>query len=389
MRIGLVCPYDWDAPGGVQVHVRDLALEFMRIGHDVRVLAPAEDDTVHPDWFTSGGPSRAVAYNGSVARLAFGLGPTRRVREWIREHNFDVLHVHEPLAPSLSALAVWAATGPIVGTFHSSMERSRMLSAGNALAQTVMEKVRGRIAVSEFARRTFDALGVGSAVLIPNGVDCAAFRDKHPLPGRPKPNSILFLGRINEPRKGLQVLFEALPRVVAAIPDVSVLVAGPGDQEKALEDLAPELHARVEFLGYVETEDKPNVLRSATVYVAPNTGGESFGIILTEAMASGMPIVASDLPAFRTVLNDGEAGALFENGNTDDLADALIRVLRDGDYRKALVEGATDHVQKYDWPRVAQEILDVYESVMTADVGVREDLRGQLVGRFARLRDLT
>ena len=162
MRIGLVCPYDWDSPGGVQVHVRDLALELMRMGHEVEVLAPAEEDVPHPTWFTSGGPSRAVAYNGSVARLAFGLGPTKRVREWIRANNFDVLHVHEPLAPSLSALAVWAATGPIVGTFHASMERSRMLAAGNALAHTVLEKVRGRIAVSEFARRTFEALGGGS-----------------------------------------------------------------------------------------------------------------------------------------------------------------------------------------------------------------------------------
>lgn len=389
MRIGLVCPYDWDAPGGVQAHVRDLAMEFMRTGHDVQVLAPAEDGSVHPDWFTSGGPSRAVAYNGSVARLAFGIGPTRRVREWIRDHEFDVLHVHEPLAPSLSALAVWAATGPIVGTFHSSMERSRMLAAGNALAQTVLEKVRGRIAVSEFARRTFDSLGVGSAVLIPNGVDCAAFRDKSPLPGRPKPDSILFLGRINEPRKGLQVLFEALPRVVSEIPDATVLVAGPGDPEQALEALQPELHGRVEFLGYVETDDKPHVLRSAAVYVAPNTGGESFGIILTEAMASGIPIVASDLPAFRTVLNDGAAGALFENGNPDSLARALVNCLRDRAYRESLIAGGAEQVQKYDWPRVALEILDVYASVMTADVGVREDLRGQLVGRFARLRDVT
>lgn len=389
MRIGLVCPYDWDAPGGVQVHVRDLALEFIRTGHDVHVLAPAEDDTVYPDWFTSGGPSRAVAYNGSVARLAFGLGPTKRVREWIRTHNFDVMHVHEPLAPSLSALAVWAATGPIVGTFHSSMERSRMLSAGNALAQTVLEKVRGRIAVSEFARRTVQTHVGGSAVLIPNGVDCSAFADKLPLPGYPKPNSMLFLGRINEPRKGLQVLMAALPQVIAAIPDATLLVAGPGDQEKALSDLDPAFHQHVEFIGYVETEDKPRVLRSATVYVAPNTGGESFGIILTEAMASGIPIVASDLPAFRSVLNEGNAGELFANGDVDALAAALVHVLRDGDYREALIAGGREHVQTYDWPRVAREIMDVYESVMTADVGVREDLRGQLVGRFARTREVS
>lgn len=388
MRIGLVCPYDWDAPGGVQVHVRDLALEFMRNGHEVHVIAPCENETDRPAWFTSGGPSRAVAYNGSVARLAFGLGPTKRVREWIREHDFDVLHVHEPLAPSLSALAVWAATGPIVATFHSSMERSRMLAAGNALAQTVLEKLRGRIAVSEFALRTIATHVGGTAVLIPNGVDCKAFEGHAPLPGHPKANSIVFLGRINEPRKGLPLLFEALPGVVARIPDVSVLVAGPGDREEALRDLDPSLHDRVEFIGYVETADKPRVLRSGTVYVAPNTGGESFGIILTEAMASGVPIVASDLPAFRTVLNDGHAGALFRNGDADDLARVLVDVLRSPERQHALTAGGYEHVQTYDWSRVARDIMDVYESVITADVGVKEDLRGQLVGRFARLREI-
>lgn len=388
MRIGLVCPYDWDAPGGVQVHVRDLALEFIRNGHEVNVIAPCNADVERPTWFTSGGPSRAVAYNGSIARLAFGLGPTKRVREWIREHDFDVLHVHEPLAPSLSALAVWAATGPIVATFHSSMERSRMLSAGNALAQTVLEKLRGRIAVSEFALRTVATHVGGTAVLIPNGVDCKAFEGFEPLPGHPKPNSLVFLGRINEPRKGLPLLFEALPTLAQHIPDVTVLVAGPGDTDEALQDLDPDLHDRVEFIGYVETADKPRVLRSGTVYVAPNTGGESFGIILSEAMASGVPIVAADLPAFRTVLNDGGAGALFRNGDAQDLAHTLIDVLRNPARRQQLVRGGLDHVQTYDWSRVARDIMDVYESVITADVGVREDLRGQLVGRFARLREV-
>ena len=389
MRIGLVCPYDWDAPGGVQMHVRDLALEFMRTGHEVHVIAPAQEQGDRPTWFTAGGPSRAVAYNGSVARLAFGLGPTKRVREWIRDHQFDVLHVHEPLAPSLSALAVWAATGPIVATFHSSMERSRMLSAGNALAQTVLEKVRGRIAVSEFALRTISTHVGGDAVLIPNGVDCAAFRGHDPLPGHPVANSVLFLGRINEPRKGLHVLFEALPLITERVPDFRVLVAGPGDPEQALADLDPVHHDRIEFLGFVETADKPRVLRSASVYVAPNTGGESFGIILTEAMASGIPIVASDLPAFVSVLDGGRAGALFANGDAAALADAIVRVLANRQYREQLVVGATEHVQRYDWSRVAREIMDVYESVITADVGVREDLRGQLVGRFARLRENT
>ena len=387
MKIGLVCPYDWNAPGGVQVHVRDQALEFLRLGHDVHVLAPADSEVGHPAWFTSGGPARPVSYNGSVARLAFGLGPARRARDWISEHEFDVLHVHEPLAPSLSGLAVWAATGPIVGTFHSSMERSRMLAAGNALARTVLEKLRGRIAVSEMARRTFVEHVGGEFVVIPNGIDVDAFAGDSTLPGRPRPHSILFLGRLNEPRKGLQVLFAALPAVVAAVPDVTMLVAGPGDPEAALEGLDPTLHDRVEFLGYFATEDKPAILRSASVYVAPNTGGESFGIILTEAMAAGAPIVASDLEAFRAVLGDHGAGALFRNEDANDLARQLVRVLTEPAFAASLVARGRERVLTYDWSRVSRQVLDVYESVMVADIGVREDLRGQLVGRFARFME--
>jgi len=388
MKIGLVCPYDWEAPGGVQVHVLDQAMEFMRLGHDVRVIAPSESETGHPDWFTSGGPSRAVSYNGSVARLAFGLGSTKRVREWIREHDFDVMHVHEPLAPSLSALAVWAATGPIVGTFHSSMERSRMLSAGNALARTVLEKLRGRIAVSEMARRTFVEHVGGNFIVIPNGIDASAFAGTSALPGHPRDNSLVFLGRLNEPRKGLHVLLAALPMVAAEVPDVSLVVAGPGDSSTALGWLEPGLHDRVEFLGFVSPEKKAATLRSGTVYVAPNTGGESFGIILTEAMAAGVPIVASDLAAFSAVLGDGEAGEMFRNEDPADLARALVRVLKSPERRQHLIDAGHERVMMYDWSRVSQNVLDVYESVMAADGFVREDLRGQLVGRFARFMEM-
>ncbi len=387
MRIGIVCPYDWDAPGGVQVHVRDQVREFTRLGHEVQVLAPSDGEEGKPAWFTSGGPARSVSYNGSVARLAFGIGPTRRVREWIRAHDFDVLHVHEPLAPSLSLLAVWSATGPIVGTFHSSMERSRVLSAGNAIAQTVLEKLRGRIAVSEAARRTFAEHVGGTFVVIPNGVDIEAFAGTDALPGHPRPNSLLFLGRMLEPRKGLAVLLAALPEIAAAVPDVTILLAGPGDQDAVIADVAPEHRERIEFLGFVDAERKAATLRSATLYVAPNTGGESFGIILTEAMAAGAPIVASDLPAFESVL-DGDAGAMFRNEDPHDLARVVIQLLRDPGEREALVRRGHERVQAFDWQRVAQDILDVYDSVITGETGVREDLRGQLVGRFARFLEV-
>lgn len=385
MRIGIVCPYDWDAPGGVQVHVRDQALALMELGHDVRVLAPAADDVPRPSWFTSGGPARAVAYNGSVARLAFGIGATRRVREWIRAGEFDVLHVHEPLAPSLSALAVWASTGPIVGTFHSSMERSRVLAAGQALAHTVLEKVRGRIAVSERAREMLVSHLGGDAVVIPNGVRVSDYRGKQPLAGHPREHSLLFLGRMNEPRKGLDILFAALPAIAARHPDVSVLVAGPGDIAEALTGLDPQHHGRVEFLGRVDDEVKASVLHSATLYVAPNTGGESFGIILTEAMSSGIAVVASDLDAFTDVLADGTCGAQFRNGDPADLARVVCALFADPEWRADLVRRATAHVEQFDWNRVARQLVDVYASVLAADIGVREDLRGQLVGRLARL----
>ena len=175
MRVGLVCPYDWCAPGGVGAHVNDLARALLHLGHEVSVLTPAEDDAGLPPYVVSTGKPVSVSYNGSVARVALGPVSTRRVRRWVREGDFDVLHVHEPASPSLSALAVWVARGPIVATWHSAMTRSRALQAAYWLAQMLLEKVSGRIAVSEAARTTLvDHLG-GDAVLIPNGIDCARF----------------------------------------------------------------------------------------------------------------------------------------------------------------------------------------------------------------------
>jgi phosphatidylinositol alpha-mannosyltransferase len=198
----------------------------------------------------------------------------------------------------------------------------------------------------------------------------------------------VFLGRLNEPRKGLHVLLAALPMVASDVPDVTLVVAGPGDPEEALADLDPKWHDRVEFLGFVSAESKAATLRSGTVYVAPNTGGESFGIILTEAMAAGVPIVASDLPAFAAVLGDGGAGEMFRNEDAADLARVLVRVLTDPVQRAHMITAGHERVQMFDWSRVSREVLDVYESVMAADGPVREDLRGQLVGRFARFMEM-
>ncbi len=384
LTIGIVCPYAWDVPGGVQFHVRDLHRALVKEGHDVSVLAPAEDDESLPDYVTSTGRPVAVRYNGSVARLNLGIRSTRRVREWIRNGDFDVMHVHEPLSPSISAMALWAAQGPIVATWHSSMEKSRVLSTAYYLAQTVMEKTRGRIAVSELARRTLvDHVG-GDAVLIPNGVDCAAFADAEPFEGWPGPGKALFfLGRLDEPRKGLDILLDALPRIAEAHPGVRVLLAGPGDREDIVKKLPRDVTERLTFLGLVSEEDKVRAFHSADVYVAPNTGGESFGIVLLEAMASGTAVVASDLEAFRRVLDNGRAGRHFTNGDPESLAQVVSSLLSDDEARRELARAGHERAWLYDWSRVTREIVDVYRSVRVPGEKVTEDLRGQFVGRLA------
>ena len=385
MRVGIVCPYDWSAPGGVQVHVRDLAVALQRLGHEVSVLAPCEDDSELPPYVVSSGRPVSLAYNGSKARVAFGPVSTRRVRRWLREGDFDVLHVHEPASPSVSILACWSARGPIVATWHSSMERSRVLAAMYSLVQTALEKVSARIAVSEAARQTLVEHMGGDAVLIPNGVDCSAFGHAEPLPGWPgEGGSMFFIGRIDEPRKGLQVLLEALPAIAEKHPQVRLLVAGPGDVEEFQEELAPEIRERVTFLGLVSEEDKARAFVSADIYVAPNTGGESFGIVLLEAMASGTPVLASDLEAFRRVCDDGRAGASFVNEDPADLARAAIALLDDAGERARLRREGFERAREFDWETVAGRVLEVYESVTVTGERVSEDFRGQLIGRLSR-----
>ena len=386
MKVGLVCPYDWCAPGGVGAHIRDLAVALQRLGHEVSVLTPAEDESDLPAYVVSSGRPVAVAHNGSVARVAFGPVSTRRVRRWLREGEFDVLHVHEPAAPSLSILACWCAKGPIVATWHSA-QRSRVLQAGYFIVTSAMEKVTGRIAVSEAARQTLVEHVGGDAVLIPNGVDCSNFSDPEPLPGYPREGGTLFfIGRIDEPRKGLQVLLEALPAIVARHHNVQILVAGPGDIDEVSEHIPADLRHHVVFLGLISERDKSRAFHSADVYVAPHTGGESFGIVLAEAMASGTPVLASDLDAFRRVLDEGRAGVLFTTDDSAALAQAAGDLLDDPERRAQLSAAGLVHVQRYDWASVARRVVEVYEAVTVTGEKVQEDFRGQLIGRLSRGR---
>ncbi|MEU3688664.1 glycosyltransferase family 4 protein [Streptomyces narbonensis] len=374
MRIGIVCPYSWDVPGGVQFHIRDLAEHLIRLGHEVSVLAPADEDTPLPPYVVSAGRAVPVPYNGSVARLNFGFLSAARVRRWLHDGTFDVVHIHEPTSPSLGLLTCWAAQGPIVATFHTSNPRSRAMIAAYPILQPALEKISARIAVSEYARRTLvEHLG-GDAVLIPNGVDVDFFARAEPKKEW-QGETLGFIGRIDEPRKGLPVLMRALPRILTERPGARLLVAGRGDEEEAVASLPAEMRSRVEFLGMVSDEDKARLLRSVDVYVAPNTGGESFGIILVEAMSAGAPVLAADLDAFAQVLDQGGAGELFANEDADALADAAIRLLGDETRRAELSARGSSHVRRFDWSTVGADILAVYETVTDGAAAVDTDER--------------
>ena len=368
LRIGLVCPYSFDVPGGVQFHVRDLAEALIAQGHTVSVLAPADEDTPLPGYIESAGRAIPVRYNGSVARMTFGPVSARRVRRWLVAGDFDILHLHEPVTPSLGMLALWIASGPIVATFHTALLRSRALQVAYPMVRPSLEKIAARIAVSEDARRTLvEHLG-GDAVVIPNGVYvdtfAAAQRDER-WTGTPQAPTVAFLGRLDEPRKGLPVLTAAIPAVLAVHPGARFLVAGHGETGAAEATAAlGDLASSVEFLGGVSDEDKARLLASVDVYCAPHTGGESFGIVLVEAMSAGATVVASDLGAFRRVLDEGEAGVLFRNGDAADLAATLNRVLADPDLRARTSRRASAVVRRYDWSTVTAQVLTVYETVL-------------------------
>ena len=379
MRIGIVCPYTWDTPGGVQAHVHDLAEHLIELGHNVSVLSPVDepDNPDLPAYVVSAGRAVPVPYNGSVARLCFGPLSLTRTRRWLRAGRFDVLHIHEPTVPSVSMLAIWTARGALVATFHTSTSRSRWLQVFGTVLQPGMEKLTGRIAVSPAARRVImEHLG-GDAVLIPNGVDVGRFAGAPPLPTRDGRPTVVFLGRTDEPRKGLAVLLAALPELARRVPDVRLLVAGPGDGSEGLAGVPPGLRHHIELLGLVSEADKPSVYATGDVYCAPNTHGESFGIVLAEAMATGTAVVASDLEAFRRVLEDGRAGVLTPVGDAAALATALADLLADPARRSELVAAGSRAVLAYDWGTVTQSILDVYETVR-ASAPVQDELDDEL-----------
>jgi phosphatidylinositol alpha-mannosyltransferase len=345
------------------------------------VLSPAIDEDALPEYVISAGKPIAIPYNGAVARVLFGPIAFARVRQWITQGDFDLLHLHEPAIPSLSLLACWAAEGPLVGTFHAAAKRQKIIFAIGPILEPAIEKLNARIAVSEAARSTLTEHLETDAVVIPNGIYAKKYAKGTPQ-AKWQGNTIGFIGRFEEPRKGLAVLLEALPIIARFAPDVRVLVAGPGDSKDVQELIDPQLRHRFEFLGRISEKEKADFLSSVALYIAPNTGGESFGIILAEALAGGAAVVASDIPAFDSLLGHGEYGALFQSENAQDLAKVVIDLLREDEKRRALAQRGKAYAQRFDWDVVAEDIFSIYEMALVGSEGVTLSSENRAWNRF-------
>lgn len=375
LRVAMVCPYSFDQPGGVQNHVIGLSGWLSRAGHEVYILGPGRPD---PAWLarhglndssvTSTGSALPVHYNGSVARLSFGPVTSGRVRRWLDDVAPDVIHVHEPITPSASVLAVWQRNAPVLATFHTATPGSRsMLLAGQVLVGTI-EAIDAGIAVSGVAREVVRRHIGLDPVVIGNGIDLSS-HTLRTVTGRWRGGSrprVSFLGRLDEPRKGFDVFAEAMTLVQGTKPDVEVVVAG-GGRPRSAEGLT--------FLGRVSDRERDQVLSTSDVYVAPHLGRESFGIVLLEALACGAQVVASDLPAFREVLTgvDGPVGRLVPVGSAQAVAAAVLAALEQPhDPSPGRARAA-----EFDWSSVAPQVVGHYRTLVYDEVRARGEARAR------------
>ena len=367
LRVGMVCPYSFDVPGGVQNHVLGLARHLSQSGHRPYVLAPGElgpsAAALGLEDFASVGAALPVPYNGSVARVNFGPLSAARVRRWLRNGKFDLIHIHEPITPSISLLALWAAEQPVVATFHTATPRSRSMQLASGVLRAAIEKIDAGIAVSESARNVVVQHLGRDAVVIPNGIRFDDFA-RRPLmraesPATPHQPRLVFIGRLDEPRKGLDVLLAALPLIKQVRPDLEVIVAGQGSRQ---------LPPGCRNLGTITEEAKIALLGSADVFVAPQLARESFGLVLLEAMASGAQIVASDLPSFVDLLgarqDEQRLGEVFTVGDHRALAQAVLQVLDHPDPMRAA--RAQQVARNYDWLNVGTTVLAIYRAALSA-----------------------
>ncbi len=365
MKIGLVSPYDYPYPGGVTEHICHLATEFRKRGHEVHVIAPQSagqrgqtEEVVH-----AVGAVVPIPINGSVARISLSLRLARRVKEILEREQFDVLHLHEPLLPALPLTVLRYSHAVNVGTFHAFAQSHLGYFYGKPILRYFVRKLHGRIAVSPSARDFIAEYFPGEYEIIPNGIDYDRFAcpappfEKYAKSG---PN-ILFVGRL-EKRKGLKFLLRAMVGVWDHFPSARLIVVGTGP---LLEDYRRLVESRrlenVEFVGFVPSDDLPRYYQSCDIFCAPSTGQESFGIVLLEAMASGSPIVASDIDGYRSVVNHGVEGFLVPPKDEQALALCLVRLLSDADLRKKLGQAGRRKAKQFSWDKVASQVLAFYD----------------------------
>jgi phosphatidylinositol alpha-mannosyltransferase len=366
VKVCLVSPYDFMHPGGVTEHVRHLAATLRGRGHDVTVLAPSSrvGDDHGIEGYIRIGRSVPVKSNGSVARIALSFHLVRRVRALLDDHDFDVVHYHEPLVPSLPITVLRFHRGANVATFHTQARRNLGYYYGRPFLGRYFKRLHACIAVSVPARDFVARYFPGDYRIVPNGIDTTRFRPDHPAlahlrtPGR---KTILFVGRM-EQRKGFDILLEAYAQLRRRRDDVRLVAVGDGPQREGYERQVDSFGIPdVLFCGRVSNEMLPGHYASADVFCSPALGGESFGIVLLEAMASGVPVLASAIPGFTAVIAPGRDGLLVPPRQPRVLAQAIETVVNDDDLARSMIANGLRTAQRYDWNRVADEILDVYE----------------------------
>lgn len=364
MKIALISPYDFSYPGGVTVHISHLFQHFTGKGHQVKILAPSSLPDNPPNFISLGRPV-PVPSGGSVARVSLSIWLQPKLRQFLDQEAFDVVHLHEPLAPILPLTVLHSSHALNVGTFHAFHGKARLYGLGRTILSQWMEMLDGRIAVSRPAMEYVCRYFPGQYEIIPNGIDYDHFSaPKDPLSELSDGKvNILFVGRL-EKRKGLKYLLGAFGRLKWDYPNLRLMVVGPGTPD---EDSAAILSERalkdVVFFGEVTYEDLPRYYQAAHIFCTPATGKESFGMVLLEAMAAGKPVVASNIEGYASLLDHGEEGLLVKPKDESALAEALAILLKDPKLAERMGEKGRAKAQGYRWSLVAERVLDYYQRV--------------------------
>ncbi|MBM3314769.1 glycosyltransferase family 4 protein [candidate division WOR-3 bacterium] len=372
LRVCMVTDNYYPYIGGVAEHVHNLAAELRRRGHTVKVLTAnsygralkAPDRMPGEGHVCRIGRGLLIPANKSFARLPVAWRPVGQVRAYFEHERFDVVHVHGSLAPTLPLAAIRAARCTRVMTFHAGHDASLGYSFSRSFLRPYFNALHGVIAVSDTARASHEKYFPGAYHVIPNGVDLEVFRpDARPPAGLPDRPRILFMGRI-EPRKGLKYLLTALSEIVRHVPDVELAVVGAGPPGYSCRQyLGREVDGHVRWVGLVSGADRPGWLAASRVFCSPAVGNESFGIVLLEAMATARPVVASDIPGYRSVLTDGREGLLVPPKDPKSLAAALVRLLQDRQTAERIGAAGRRRALEFSWHRVAVEVEGFYEDL--------------------------